>query len=93
MATQKPNYRDEKIVPFTRDDLILERLSELKAGQNELRQEIKEVRRELNERIDRLENRMDRFDTELRNVARHSQMMTASVIGIALAVIYFVCTH
>lgn len=65
----------EKSSMFTRDELILERLKDLKEGQ-----------REFNER-------MDRFENELRNVTRHSQIMTASVVGIALAVIYFVFTH
>ena len=72
----------EKISSFSRNDLILERLDD-----------IKEDLRKLDNRIDKLENRMDRFENELRNVTRHSQIMTASVVGIALAVIYFVFTH
>ena len=68
--------------PLTRDELILERLKDLKEGQREL----KDGQRDINARIDKLEN-------ELRNVARHSQIMTASVVGIALAVIYFVFTR
>ena len=74
--------RREQPVPLTRDELILERLKDLKDGQREL----KDGQRDINGRIDNLEN-------ELRNVARHSQIMTASVVGIALAVVYFVFTH
>lgn len=72
----------EKTSMFTRNDLILERLDD-----------IKEDLRKIDNRIDKLENRMDRFENELRNVTRHSQIMTSSFVGIALAVIYFVFTR
>ena len=77
-----PERKREQSNLFTRDELILERLKDLKEGQREL----KDGQRDINARIDKLEN-------ELRNVARHSQIMTASVVGIALAVIYFVFTR
>ncbi len=72
----------EKISTFSRNDLILERLDDLRDGQREL----KDGQRDINARIDKLEN-------ELRNVTRHSQIMTSSVVGIALAVIYFIFTR
>ncbi|MBR3746453.1 MAG: hypothetical protein IKP64_01995 [Selenomonadaceae bacterium] len=72
----------EQIAPLTCDELILERLKDLKDGQRDL----KDGQRDLNARIDKLEN-------ELCNVSRHSQIMTTSVVGIALAVVYFVFTH
>ena len=79
MPTQRQR---ERTSPFIRNDLILERLND-----------IKEDLRRIDNRIDKLENRMDKFENELRNVTRHSQIMTSSVVGIALAVIYFVFTR
>ena len=76
----------EKPAPLSYNELILERLKELKDGQHELKAE-------LNNRMDKLENRMDRLESEMRNAVRHSQIMTASVVGIALAVVYFIFTH
>ena len=49
---------------------------------NDIKDNLREVKDELRE-----------VKNELRNVTRHSQIMTASVVGIALAVIYFVFTH
>ncbi len=75
------------------NDLILERLKDIKDGQRELKTELQTTKRELNERMDKLDGRMTGIENELRNVARHSQIMTASVVGIALAVVYFIFTH
>lgn len=75
------------------NDLILERLKDIKDGQRELKVELQTTKRELNERMDKLDGRMTGIENELRNVARHSQIMTASVVGIALAVVYFIFTH
>ena len=98
-----PKYQREKPL-LSRDELILERLNDLKEGQRELKAELQTTKRELkaelqttklelNDRMDRIETRMDRIENEMRSVGRHSQIMTASVVGIALAVVYFVFTH
>ncbi len=79
----------EKISSFSRNDLILERLDDIKEDLRKIDARIDK----LDNRIDKLENRMDRFENELRSVTRHSQIMTSSVVGIALAVIYFVFTR
>lgn len=44
-------------------------------------------------RLNDIKDELREVKNELRNVTRHSQIMTASVVGIALAVIYFVFTH
>ena len=105
MANQNQNQNQSpKIISFSRDDLILERLQDIKDGQRELKTELQTTKRELNARmdkidarVDRLENnfneRMNKIESEIRNSTRHGQIMTASVVGIALAVIYFVFTH
>ncbi|MBR1645602.1 MAG: hypothetical protein IJ774_13925 [Selenomonadaceae bacterium] len=83
--------------PLSYNELILERLKELKDGQRELKTELKAelqmTKHELNDRMEKLENRMTGIESEMRNVGRHSQIMTASVVGIALAVVYFIFTH
>ena len=107
--------QNPKVIPFGRDDLILERLKDLRDGQRELKTELQTTKRELktelqttkrelnarmdklDARVDRLENnfndRFDKIENEIRNSTRHGHIMTASVVGIALAVIYFVATH
>ena len=100
-------YQREKPTPFSRDDLILERLKDIKEGQRELDARIDK----LDARIDKLDARIDKLDAkiditrqelsnrigslenEVRNSVRHTQIMTATVVGVALAVIYFVFTH
>ena len=86
-------YQREKPSPLTRDDLILERLKDLKEGQRELNARMDK----LDARIDKLEDnfngRMNKLENEVRNSTRHTQIMTVSFTGIALAVIYFVFTH
>ncbi|MBR1806337.1 MAG: hypothetical protein IJ774_08140 [Selenomonadaceae bacterium] len=86
-------YQREKTTPLTRDDLILERLKDLKDGQREINARMDK----LDARMDRLEDnfnaRMNKLENEVRGSSRHTQIMTATVVGIALAVIYFVFTH
>lgn len=68
-----------------RDELILEQLKDLKDEQ-----------RELNARINKLHDRLYELDKKIDerfSYLRCSQIFTASVVGIALAVIYFVFTH
>ena len=93
-------YQREKTSPFSRDDLILERLKDLKDGQRELDARIDKLDEKidkLDEKIDttrkELSNRIGSLENEVRNSTRHTQIMTASVVGVALAVIYFVFTH
>ena len=93
-------YQREKPTPLTRDDLILERLKDIKEGQRELDARIDKLDAridKLDEKIDttrkELSNRIDGLESEVRNSVRHTQIMTASVVGVAPAVIYFVFTH
>ena len=90
----------EKVVPLTRDDFIFMQMRDLKESIKDLHVEIKETRRELNARIDKLEERMDKFENKIEDVrketrssARHSQIMTGTVVAIALGVLYFIATH
>ena len=41
-------------------------------------------------RMDRIENRLDEIHKEIKTAMNHGNIMTASVVGIALAVIYSV---
>lgn len=76
------NQSPKTIKLFDRDELILGRLDDLKDEMRELKTEM----REINARADKLES-------EVHNSSRHSRMMSANVVGIALAVFYFVFTH
>lgn len=83
------NQAKKTVRLFDRDELILGRLDDIKESQRELKNEMRELKNEMN----RLNDRMSNLENEVRNSSRHSQMMAASVVGIALAVIYFVFTH
>ena len=94
----------EARVQMSTNDLILERLKDLKDDLREIKTELQTTKRELNARMDKLDARVDRLENnfndrfnkienEIRNSTRHGHIMTASVVGIALAVIYFVATH
>ena len=100
----RPQLKEQKAIPLTRDDFIIMQLREIREDIRDLRGEIKDVRnelkdtkRELNARMDKLEDtlngRMDKLENEVRSTARHSQIMAGSVIAIALGVLYFVFTH
>ena len=82
-------YQREKPSPLTRDELILERLDDIKEDLRELEY----TQRELKRSIDRLNERIDKIENEFRDTNRHQELMTVSFTGIALAVIYFVFTH
>ena len=82
-------YQREKPTPLTRDDLILERLDDIKEDLRELEDNQREIKRSIN----RLNARIDKIESEFRDANRHQQLMTVSFTGIALAVIYFVFTH
>ena len=71
---------------WTINDVILSEIRQLRTEVAAVRTEIKETRDELNVRMNHVEN-------EVRNSTRHTQIMTVSFTGIALAVIYFVFTH
>ena len=86
-------YQREKPSPLTRDDLILERLKDIKEGQRELNTRIDKLAARMDRLEDNFNGRMNKLENEVRNSSRHTQIMTASVVGIALAVIYFVFTH
>ena len=90
----------EMQVQITTQDLILIQLKDLKENIRDLRQEVRDTRKELNQRVDRLENRMDKLEEKMDKLSNrqdstlnHGNIMTASVVGIALGVLYFVLTH
>ena len=78
---------------FTKDDYILEQLKAIREGQRDLRQEINERMNRLETRMDRLEEKMERLSNRQDNTLNHGNIMTASVVGVALSVIYFILTH
>lgn len=59
------------------------RMDKIETRMDKFDEKIDTTRQELNGRMDKLEN-------EIRSSTRHSQILTVSVVGIALAVIYAV---
>ncbi|MBR1646923.1 MAG: hypothetical protein IJ685_09115 [Selenomonadaceae bacterium] len=80
------NTKTKPVEQWTINDVIL---SEVR----QLRTEVSAVRTDLKETSDELNNRMNHIENEMRSPSRHTQIMTTSVVGIALAVVYFVFTH
>lgn len=86
-----------RIIPLTVQDYILLQLKDLK-------EEFRDTRKELNARMDRLENRQDKLEDKIDKLSdkidkladkidssnKHGNIMTASVIGIALGVLYVI---
>ena len=80
------------------------RMDRLENRQEKLEEKMETVRRELNARMDKLDARIDKQGEKIDKLAekidklaekmdsstKHGNIMTASVVGIALAVIYFV---
>ena len=66
---------------------------ELNGRMDKIEEEIKDVRQELNGRMDRLEGKMEKLSSRQDNTLNHGNIMTASVVGVALSVIYFILTH
>lgn len=80
------NTKTKPVEQWTINDVILSEIRQMRTEIAAARSEIKETRDELNNRMNHLEN-------EMRSSSRHTQIMTTSVVGIALAVVYFVFTH
>ncbi len=80
------NTKTKPVEQWTINDVILSEIRQMRTEVAAARSEIKETRDELNNRMNHLEN-------EMRSSSRHTQIMTTSVVGIALAVVYFVFTH
>lgn len=79
------------------NELILQKLDNLERSIEHVRErvkavsdEVKDVRKEFNGRMDNLEAEIRDVRNEMRSSIRHGQIITASVIGIALAVLYAV---
>ena len=98
------NTNSKMTPPLSYEQMILSEIRGLKDDIRELRNELKETKCELNGRMDKFDGRMDRLkdnfngrmnklENEVRNSSRHTQIMTVTVVGIVLAVIYFVFTH
>ena len=68
-------------------------IRELKNEMRGMKEDIRDLRNELKETKHELNGRIDRVENEIRSSMRHAHIMTGSVVGIALAVIYFVFTH
>ena len=80
------NTKSKPVEQWTINDVILSEIRQLRTEVSAVRTELKETRDELN-------NRMNHIEDEMRSSSRHTQIMTTSVVGIALAVVYFVFTH
>lgn len=100
LPPQKIYTRDDYFLDALKD--LREAIRDLKDGQKELheeikevraeikdvRTEIKEVRTELNGRCDKIEGDIKDIRNEMRAMLRHSQILTASVAGLAIAIIF-----
>ena len=82
-------------VSMSINDLILIQLRDLKENQRELKTELKDIRREVNARIDKqeekieqLSSKIDALSSKIDSSSNHGNIMTASVVGIALGVLY-----
>ncbi len=96
----RPQLKEQKAIPLTRDDFIIMQLREIREDIRDLRGEIKDLRGEIKDVRDEIKDvrkelngRMDKLENEVRATSRHSQIMAGSVIAIALGVLYFVFTH
>ena len=78
--------KTKPVEQLTINDVILSEIRQLRTEVAAARTEIKETRDELN-------NRMNHIENEMRSSSRHTQIMTTSVVGIAIAVVYFIFTH
>ncbi len=82
------NTNPKPATQLTPYELILVELRGLKDDVHDLRQEIKDTRTELTGRMNKLEEKIEDVRKETRSAMRHSQIMTASVVTIALGVLY-----
>lgn len=74
-----------------------ERMDRLENRQDKLEAKLENTRQELNERMDKLEAKLDKQDAKIDKLAdkidssnKHGNLMTTSVIGIALGVLYVI---
>lgn len=102
MAEPQTKENAQKVVPLTFNDLMWTQQNDLRSEVRETRKELNARMDRLETRMDKIENRMDRLEDKLDRVAdsvnelrkdiqsasNHGNIMTATVIGIALAVVY-----
>ena len=74
-----------------------ERIDRLENRQDKLEAKLETTRQELNERMDKLEAKLDKQDAKIDKLAdkidssnKHGNIMTASVISVALGVLYVI---
>ena len=83
----------EETVKITTGDLILAQGKDLAKRMDRLETRLDRLEARLDkcdERIDKLADKIDALRTEIKTASNHGNIMTASVVGIALAVIYSV---
>ena len=100
--------QDEKpTVQITTQDLIYaqvqdlgKRMDRLERRMDKLEEKFDTNRRELNQRLDkqddkieRLSDKIDALRRDLTGGVNHNQIMTGSIVAIALSVIFYVATH
>ena len=79
MAEPKLNTRQNERLTY--NEIILYEL-------RSMRQELNTRIDDLSKRMDRIEDRMQHMESEMRSGIRHAQILTVSVVGVALAVFY-----
>ena len=100
--------QEEKVaMRMSTEDLILIQVKDMRENLKDTRKELSERMNRLENRMDKLEAKLEKQDEKIDRLAdkidtlrrdltggtNHNQVMTGSIVAIALGVIYFVFTH
>lgn len=83
----------DETVKFSTGDLLLAQTKDLSKRMERLETRLDRLEMRLDkhdERIEKLADKIDALRTDIKTASNHGNIMTASVVGIALAVIYAV---
>ena len=98
---------EKPVVRMSTEDLILIQIKDMRENLKDTRKELSERMNRLENRMDKLEAKLEKQDEKIDRLAdkidelrrdltggtNHNQVMTGSIVAIALGVIYFVFTH
>ena len=95
------------MVRMSTEDLILIQVKDMRENLKDTRKELSERMNRIEVRMDKLEAKLEKQDEKIDRLAdkidtlrrdltggtNHNQVMTGSIVAIALGVLYFVFTH
>ena len=98
---------EKPVVRMSTEDLILIQIKDMRENLKDTRKELSERMNRLENRMDKLEAKLEKQDEKIDRLAdkidelrrdltggtNHNQVMTGSIVAIALGVLYFVFTH